>query len=78
MGAIKFKRDFENQAKLENVRQTMKVTCKCGKRNSFYAFEDDYKLCSWCHRYVFRNKKTEFEFRLKEQMIRSKRGELII
>lgn len=73
------KRDFKEQSLISSVQGTMKVMCKCGRKNSFYVFEKDIKLCDWCKkRYVFRNKRVEFEYRLKEKLIRQKRGELII
>ena len=40
--------------------------CKCG--HSIPMTERTEKtICSWCGNYVFRDKKTEFEYRLKEQ-----------
>lgn len=28
------------------------------------------RVCSWCHKYIFKDKKEEFEYRLKEKMVK--------
>lgn len=52
----------------------VKYMCKCGHRNIIPKWQDK-TLCSWCNNYVFRNKKEEFKFRLKEKMISRVIGE---
>ena len=42
--------------------------CKyCGRTISFYAFEKDKKLCSWCGRYNYRSGLVEFKDKLKKE-----------
>ena len=50
-------RYFEERAKY-------KIKCKCSHTVVIPPFKDKV-LCSYCGRYVFRNKKDEFMFRLK-------------
>ena len=47
----------------------VKYTCKCGHR-VIITNKQDKVVCDWCGHYVFKSKKDEFEFRLKEQMKR--------
>ena len=44
-----------------------KYTCKCGHK-VFIPYDKEKALCSWCNRYVFKDKKDEFLFRLKEKI----------
>lgn len=55
---------------LANEKRKMKVRCShCKHLISFFAFEKvNKKLCDYCHNYVFKDKKTEFEYRLKERL----------
>jgi uncharacterized protein (DUF983 family) len=52
----------------------MKKTCPhCGRKMHFYAFEKKDKiLCDWCGRYVFKNKKAEYDYRMKELLNKQK------
>lgn len=45
----------------------VKYKCKCGHRVVIPYFMDK-NICSWCHEYVFKNKETEFKYRLKEKL----------
>jgi len=47
----------------------VKYTCKCGHR-VIITNKQDKTICDWCGHYVFKSKKDEFEFRLKEKMKR--------
>ena len=53
--------------KLENVRQEMTVTCKCGHRVLFQV-QTDRIICTYCGNWVYRTPKLEFEYKLKEKM----------
>lgn len=53
---------------LENSRNEHKVTCSCGTKTVLYNV--DKKICRGCHKFVFKNKKIEFEYRLKESLKR--------
>lgn len=46
-----------------------KVTykCACGHKEVIPSAEDK-KLCSWCGHYVFKDKKDEFRYRVKEKI----------
>ncbi len=44
-----------------------KYKCKCG-HSVFIAFNKDKSLCTWCNQYVFKDKKTEDLYRLKERL----------
>lgn len=44
-----------------------KYLCKCGKR-VYIDRRRKKAVCDWCGRYVFKNKKDEFEYRLKEKI----------
>lgn len=58
-----FKRYSDNMDKV-------KVVCKrCGHRAIIPAWVDK-QLCSWCKHYVFRDPKKEFEYRVKERMMK--------
>lgn len=42
----------------------VKYLCKCGRRVVIPHWADK-TLCSWCHRYVYKDKKQEFKERLE-------------
>lgn len=44
---------------------------RCG--HSIYVLDNKKAFCKFCGRYVFKNKKDEFEYRLKENSLRLKR-----
>ena len=52
---------------MSNMYDTGKYICKCGHR-VIIPFDKDKKLCRWCGRYVFKNKKDEFVYKLKEKI----------
>lgn len=47
----------------------VKYKCRCGHR-SVIPESIDKTVCSWCGNYVFKDKKSEFEYRMKEKLIR--------
>ena len=57
---------MENVKKIhqEMVENTYK--CKCG-HSVVIKPQQEKKLCNWCNKYVFKNEKDEFKFRLEEQ-----------
>lgn len=63
---------IQDDSNLENAKRQMKVSCPyCKHKISFYAYERaEKKLCDYCKRYVFKDKRKEFEYRLKEQIRR--------
>lgn len=51
--------------KVENEKQKYKKHCEfCGHTISFYAFERDKKICSYCGRYNYRNNLIKFKDKL--------------
>jgi ribosomal protein S27AE len=48
-----------------------KIMCDCGHRVIMPPHFDKV-ICNWCGNYVFRDKKTEFEYRMNEEMRRNK------
>lgn len=68
----KQKLTFKEDSILANEKRKMKTHCPyCGITIHFYAFEKkDRQLCINCHRYVFKDKKTEFNYRVKELLNR--------
>lgn len=55
-------------SKIAQEQRKMKTYCPyCGVRIHFYAFEKkDKQLCVNCKRYVFKDKKAEYDYRMKE------------
>lgn len=53
-------------------KQKYRVYCKCGHTNTIIN-KRGYKLCSWCHNLVFKDKQTEFKYRLRQNIIKEKR-----
>lgn len=44
-----------------------KYTCQCGHR-VYIAHNKEKALRNWCGKYVFKNKKDEFEYRINERL----------
>lgn len=55
--------------KLCNNITNYKITCKCGHR--VFLGTCDKIICSWCGRYIFKDSKTEFEYRIKEKILKN-------
>lgn len=64
MAKNRYREDPEKFSYIMTINRTM---CKCGHTNNIPA-KMDKVVCSWCGNYVFRDKKAEFEFRMKERM----------
>lgn len=57
---------MRNDVKLAEEQAKMKRYCQwCGHTMTFYAFEPNKKICHWCKRYTYKDKKSEFEDKLK-------------
>lgn len=59
---------FKEYKHMTEEYDKVKYMCKCGHRNIIPKWRDK-TLCSWCNRYVFKNKRDEFKFRLKEKIL---------
>ena len=58
--------------KLYEEKQKHRVVCKCGHTNIILN-KSNMCICSHCRQMVFKDKKTEFEYRMKENLIKEKR-----
>lgn len=61
---------LEDPIKYDRVMVEKRKKCKCGHRINFPPNMDKI-VCSWCGNYVFRDKKTEFEYRINQEMRRN-------
>ena len=73
---MSFKKHFDKESKITDAKAQMKRACpNCGRKMHFYAYEKtDRILCDWCGKYIFKTKKAEFDYRIKEQINKQKRG----
>lgn len=51
--------------KMTDEYEKVKYICKCGHRVVIPKWVDK-QLCDWCGRYVFKDKRSEFKYRIKE------------
>ena len=63
----------KEEERLWAEKDKSKVTCKCG-HVIVLQNKTGRKLCTWCHNWVFKDKQTEFEYRMKENLIKEKRN----
>jgi len=47
-----------------------KIKCKCG--HSILLGNQKRRICNWCGKWVYKDKRTEFEYKLKESIINDK------
>lgn len=57
----------DNQEKLDDILSQNNIKCKCGHTNTMN-IKENKMICKWCGNYVFRNKRAEFEYRLRERI----------
>ena len=55
---------LQKQNKYYNELSNYKYTCKCGHVVVMLRGTDKV-LCTWCHHYVYKNKKDEFKDRMR-------------
>lgn len=65
---------FEEIEKLYNIKSDSKVKCKCG-HSIFLTNKYERIICDWCGRWVYKNKKVEFKYKLLEAKNKNKEGE---
>ena len=58
---------FRELQDYENALNEVKFRCKCGHRTVIPKCAEK-QICGWCGKYVFRDKKVEFEYRVKEKL----------
>jgi len=64
---IKTSQHLENPIKYSHILTKERIKCSCGHCVNIPPNLDKI-ICTWCGNYVFRDKKTEFEYRMKERM----------
>lgn len=64
MGKTLSTKEYRN---MQNEYDKVKYTCQCGHK-VVIPYNVDKKVCSWCKRYVFKCKKDEVLYRIKERM----------
>ena len=63
--------DLQRDMKLRSEQIKFEKYCEfCGHTMSFYAFEKDRKLCSYCGRFNYRNKRVEFKYKLNSVVLK--------
>ena len=58
--------------KLMEEQQKSKITCPCGHR-VLISTRKDRMICSWCKNYVYKDKATEFRYKMRENVLRERR-----
>ena len=61
---------FNSQKKIDQIYSQYKIYCKRCGHSIAMPYRVNKCLCEWCGKYVFRTKKDEFIYRLKERMHR--------
>ena len=64
---------YKEEKILYDAKNKYRVKCKCGHTNIILN-PKGYKLCSWCKNYVFINPKVEFDYRMKEKLLKERRN----
>lgn len=59
------------QKKLDDIQKTS-YKCKCG-HTVVITNKSGMAICSFCQNAVFKDKKTEFDYRIKENLIKERR-----
>ena len=59
--------------RLYEEKQKFAHYCKNCGHTVYIANKTGKAICSHCHNYVFKDAKTEFEYRMKEKLINEKR-----
>lgn len=59
--------------KIAEEKRKCQVYCPvCGWRNHLYAFQGDRILCKNCNNYIYRDDKTKFLYKVKEEINKCK------
>lgn len=64
----------EEYKRMTNEYDKVKYLCKCGHRVIIPRWVDK-QLCNWCHCYVFKDKKAEYKYRMREELLKRKSGD---
>ena len=63
---------LKDEFKIFEEMQKYRYKCKCG-HTVYIANKDGRTECSYCHNLVFKDKKTEFEYRMRQNLIKERR-----
>ena len=63
---------YKSDTKLFEEQQKAKITCECGHR-VLMGTKKDRIICSWCKNYVYKDKATEFRYKMQERMLKERR-----
>lgn len=58
---------------LYEEKQKYTHKCDCG-HSVFIPNRKDRAICRYCHKLIFKDKKAEFEYRMKRELIKEKRN----
>lgn len=61
----------EEWKRMQDNYDKVRYKCKCGHR-SVIPKNVEKTVCSWCGNYVFKDKKTEFQYRMAQNIKRGK------
>ena len=64
MGKLLSEKEF---SRMTEEYDKVKYMCKCGHK-VVIPYNVDKQVCSWCKRYVFKSKKDEALYRIKEKI----------
>lgn len=67
---MSWKKRFKEYQRQSDEYAKVKVQCKCGHKTVIPVWVDK-QICGWCGKFVFRDKKKEFEYRMQEAIKRS-------
>ena len=73
---MKYKTNYLTNEEIEQIyqdKQKRSVKCKCG-HTVVILDPKGYQICSWCRNYAFATPKIEFEYRMKEKILKEKRN----
>ena len=55
---------YDVSDKAFNIRTANKIKCKCG--HTQLLGNQDRVICDWCKHWIYKDKRTEFKYKLKE------------
>ena len=64
---------LKEEKRLYDSKQRFRTKCKCGHTVTILN-KKGYIICSWCKNYVFINPKVEFDYRMKEKILKERRN----
>ena len=59
---------YKDQIKLDDSYASIKKKCKCGHTIPFTKKMGDRVLCRWCGHWLYKDKETEFRYKINEVM----------